>query len=101
MLIKSSPALSGWEPSSRVDKNGGQKSAAHPTLMAFCYTEYVCWLILIAMSRYRRADIPGATYFFTLVTYRRRQILCDDPVRAALRNAVKIVQSRYPFTIDA
>lgn len=53
------------------------------------------------MSRYRRADIPGATYFFTLVTYRRRQILCDDPVRAALRNAVKIVQSRYPFTIDA
>jgi putative transposase len=53
------------------------------------------------MSRYRRADIPGATYFFTVVTYRRRPILCDVPVRAALRDAVKTVQSRHPFTIDA
>lgn len=53
------------------------------------------------MSRYRRADIPGATYFFTVVTYRRRPILCDDMVRAALRNAVKTVQSRHPFTVDA
>ncbi|MEQ1621804.1 MAG: transposase [Methylococcales bacterium] len=53
------------------------------------------------MSRYRRADTPGATYFFTVVTYRRRPILCDDQVRAALRDAIKTVQSRYPFTIDA
>jgi len=53
------------------------------------------------MSRYRRADIPGATYFFTVLTYRRRLILCDAPVRAALRDAVKKVQSRHPFTIDA
>jgi putative transposase len=53
------------------------------------------------MSRYQRTDIPGATYFFTVVTYRRRPILCDDMVRAALRNAVKTVQSRHPFTVDA
>ncbi|MGZ5056128.1 MAG: REP-associated tyrosine transposase [Methylobacter sp.] len=53
------------------------------------------------MSHYRRADIPGATYFFTVVTYRRRPILCDDPVRVALREAVKTVQSHHPFTIDA
>ncbi|MCF7965365.1 transposase [Methylobacter sp. Wu8] len=53
------------------------------------------------MSHYRRAYIPGATYFFTVVTYRRRPILCDDPVRSALRDAVKTVQSRHPFTIDA
>jgi len=53
------------------------------------------------MSRYRRADTPGATYFFTVVSYRRRPILCDDPVRAALRDAIKTVQSRHPFTIDA
>ncbi|MEQ1601261.1 MAG: hypothetical protein ABL885_05775 [Methylophilaceae bacterium] len=52
------------------------------------------------MSRYRRAHIPGATYFFTVVTYRRRPILCDAPVRAALRHAIQTVQSRYPFTID-
>lgn len=53
------------------------------------------------MSRYRRSDIPGATYFFTVVTYRRRPILCDAPVRTALRDAVKTVQSRHPFTINA
>ncbi len=53
------------------------------------------------MSCYRRADIPGATYFFTVVTYRRRPILCDAPVRAALRDAIKTVQSRHPFTINA
>ncbi|MDP2903092.1 MAG: transposase [Methylovulum sp.] len=53
------------------------------------------------MSRYRRADLPAATYFFTVVTYRRRPILCDAPVRAALRSAIKTVQSHHPFMIDA
>jgi len=37
------------------------------------------------MSRYRRANTPGATYFFTVVTYRRRGFLCDADVRIALR----------------
>lgn len=60
-----------------------------------------CLLSIFVMSRYRRADTTDATYFFTVVTYRRRPILCDDPVRAALRDAVKTVQSRHPFTIDA
>lgn len=54
-----------------------------------------------AMSRYRRADIAGGTYFFTLVTYRRRLLLCDAPVRAALRDAIRTVRARHPFTIDA
>jgi REP element-mobilizing transposase RayT len=53
------------------------------------------------MPQYRRADIPGATYFFTVVTYRRRPILCDEPVRAALRAAVAAVRAKYPFMIDA
>ncbi len=53
------------------------------------------------MSHYRRAHVAGGTYFFTVVTYRRRPVLCDEPVRAALRLAIKTVQSRYPFTIDA
>ncbi len=73
--------------------DGGQKKPAHPTFFIF--------IKKLAMSHYRRADIPGATYFFTVVTYRRRPILCDDRVRAALRDAVKILQSRHPFTIDA
>ena len=66
---------------------GGQKSAAHPT-----------WVL---MSQYRRAIIPGATYFFTLVTYRRRPILCNPLVRSVLRGAIKAVQSRHPFKLDA
>ena len=53
------------------------------------------------MSHYLRAAICGGTYFFTVVTYRRRPILCDAPVRAALRSAIKTVQSRHPFAIDA
>jgi hypothetical protein len=52
-----------------------------------------CLMMFIAMSRYRRADIPGVTCFFTVVTYRRRPILCDDSLRAALCDAVKTVQS--------
>ncbi|MDG4550460.1 MAG: hypothetical protein P9F19_13285 [Candidatus Contendobacter sp.] len=27
--------------------------------------------------RYRRSTTPGATYFFTVVTYRRRAMLCE------------------------
>jgi putative transposase len=53
------------------------------------------------MSRYRRAKITGASYFFTVVSYQRRPILCDDAVRASLRDAIKTVQKRYPFSIDA
>ncbi len=44
------------------------------------------------MSRYRRPDTTGATYFFTLVSYRRQTILCNQPVRDALREA------RHPCT---
>ena len=41
------------------------------------------------MSHYRRANTPGGSYFFTLVTYRRQAILCDEPIRNALREAIK------------
>jgi len=40
------------------------------------------------MSRYHRASVSGAAYFFTVVTYRRQRILCDDLVRHALRDAM-------------
>lgn len=52
------------------------------------------------MSRYRRANTPGATYFFTVVTYRRRPFLCDPDVRMALREAITKVRKQYPFRID-
>ena len=53
------------------------------------------------MSHYRRADTAGATYFFTVVTYRRQTILCDEWVRQALRDAVVSVREKRPFMIDA
>ena len=40
------------------------------------------------MSRYLRDNTPGATWLFTVVTFNRQRFLCDDPVRAALRNAI-------------
>ena len=53
------------------------------------------------MPNYRRADIPGATYFFTLVSHRRRPILCDKAVRHALRQAITSVKTKHSFDIDA
>ncbi len=53
------------------------------------------------MSRYRRADTPGGTYFFTVVTYRRREILTIPESRAILREVLNTVKQRHPFTIDA
>jgi len=38
------------------------------------------------MSNYRRMYIPGGTYFFTLVTYRRQLIFSDDGLVEQLRN---------------
>jgi putative transposase len=52
------------------------------------------------MPRYRRA-LTGTTYFFTVVTHRRRPILCDDAIRIALRHAIEQVRSCLPFKTDA
>ncbi len=53
------------------------------------------------MSHYRRANTAGATYFFTVVAYRRQTILCDEPIRHALRDAIAEVRARRPFSVDA
>jgi putative transposase len=53
------------------------------------------------MPEYRRASIPGATYFFTVVTHRRQPLLIDSRCRAALRNAINRVRSELPFEIAA
>ncbi len=53
------------------------------------------------MPNYRRANTPGACYFFTVVTFRRRPILTDDDCRVWLRNAVSNTRKKYPFNVDA
>jgi putative transposase len=51
------------------------------------------------MTRYRRAR-AGTTYFFTVVSYHRRPILCDDEIRALLRQAILNLRTVRPFTVD-
>ena len=53
------------------------------------------------MSRYRRATAAGSSYFFTVVTYRRQSILCDEASRNALRASIEMVRVARPFVIDA
>jgi len=53
------------------------------------------------MSRYRRAATSNASYFFTVVTYRRQPVLCDEAIRNALRAAIETVRATRPFVIEA
>ena len=49
------------------------------------------------MSQYVRAR-DGSVYFFTVVTYGRRPILCREDSRAALKEYVKEA-GNYPFDV--
>jgi putative transposase len=51
--------------------------------------------------RYRRAQVQGGTYFFTVVTYQRIEILSRPENVALPREAFKRVKKTYPFRIDA
>lgn len=53
------------------------------------------------MSDYRRLFVPGGTYFFTLVTYRRRPTFREGRARRLLREAVAECKTRWPFRIEA
>lgn len=51
--------------------------------------------------RYRRVLVPGATYFFTLVTYERSPIFADQAAVDIYRRAMRKVQAVRPFTLEA
>ncbi len=53
------------------------------------------------MATFRRAQTPGATYFFTLATYRRQRILTQASAIHALRAALRSVRTAHPFEIVA
>jgi len=53
------------------------------------------------MPNYRRADANGASYFFTVNTYRRQPFLIDADVRAVLRHGIARVRQTMPFKIEA
>lgn len=53
------------------------------------------------MPNYRRANIKGGTYFFTVVTHQRQKLLIDEDVRNALREGIKKTRVTFPFQILA
>ena len=50
--------------------------------------------------RYRRSDVPGATYFFTVNLADRRKSLLVDYIDV-LRDVTRNVKQNHPFNIDA
>jgi REP element-mobilizing transposase RayT len=52
------------------------------------------------MPNYRRAFVPGGTWFFTVNLFDRRRTLLTDHI-TVLRTAFKETQNKYPFEITA
>jgi putative transposase len=50
---------------------------------------------------YRRATVPGASYFFTLITYQRKRLFADSGNVERWHNAVAKVQRTRPFVVEA
>ena len=53
------------------------------------------------MSHYRRAYIPGGTYFFTVVTHERTPIFINEERVEAIRPAFRKEMAARPFQLDA
>lgn len=51
--------------------------------------------------QYRRAFTPGGTFFFTLVTEKRRPVFSSPAAVDVLREAFRAVRKSRPFEIDA
>lgn len=51
--------------------------------------------------KYHRAYVPGGTFFFTLVTYKRHPIFTAPHAIETLRNAFRYTMLRNPFIIVA
>jgi putative transposase len=51
--------------------------------------------------KYHRAKTPGATYFFTVVTYQRQHLFHSREMVNLLRAAFHSVKTEHPFAIDA
>lgn len=53
------------------------------------------------MPEYRRHYREGGSYFFTVVTHHRQEILLNEDIRAALRAFVNEVRETMPFKVEA
>ncbi|MCD6046920.1 MAG: hypothetical protein K0S08_567 [Gammaproteobacteria bacterium] len=53
------------------------------------------------MGNYRRIYLSGGWYFFTVVTYQRQPILCEEKALQRLKQAFKYTQKDHPFKTHA
>jgi len=51
--------------------------------------------------KYRRAFVPGGSFFFTVVTEKRRPLFASADSVEVLRMAFRVVHSTRPFEVDA
>jgi putative transposase len=51
--------------------------------------------------RYRRILVPGGTFFFTVITYRRRKLFSNHENISHLSHAIDKVQIAHPFKVIA
>ena len=52
------------------------------------------------MSDYHRLFVKGGTYFFTVVTYDRQPLLCEEPALSRLKKAFRYVRDKHPYRMD-
>lgn len=53
------------------------------------------------MSEYHRLFVKGGTYFFTVVTYDRQPLLCEEAALIRLKAAFRYVMNKHPYRMDA
>jgi putative transposase len=53
------------------------------------------------MPDYKRAYVPGGSFFFTVVAHRRRRFLTQPDARTLPRNVIRECQQERPFDINA
>ena len=53
------------------------------------------------MPNYRRAFVPGGSFFFSVVLHRRRRLFDDRVAVSILGSVFRRCQLRWPFTVNA
>ncbi len=53
------------------------------------------------MPNWRRAHVPGGSFFFTIVSDRRARFLTGIPARPMLGSIIRRCRMKWPFTINA
>jgi len=53
------------------------------------------------MPNYRRAYVPGGTFFFTVVTHGRRPLFPQPAARSLLGDTMRECMTKWPYFVNA